>query len=158
MLPKNYDLSPCDTRQSKRLPFLCFFPLAYLVFSKEKKIGRELVGSSSFFFSFLFFLSFSLSPVFPPSFATTLRRCPNDRSDYPDAFSTRRGPWMDCCSAVSTGSQRSLTTERLPRDCGLSRIPSPPGRSAPSTGLPCVPSRPRCDRTDLVRAAKQNFL
>lgn len=99
-------------------------------------------------FHFFLFLVSSLS------LATTLRRCPGDRSDY-SAFSTRRGPWMGCCSAVSTGSQRSLTTERPPRDCGLSHTPSLPDRSAPSTDPPCVPSRLRYDHTDLVRAAKQ---
>lgn len=67
----------------------------------------------------------------------------------------RREPWMGCCSAVSTDFQHSLTTERLPRDCGLSRTPSLPDRSILSTGPPCVPSHPRYGHTDLVRAAKQ---
>lgn len=108
---------------------------------------------SSFLFSSFFPLFFS--PVSPTSFATTLRRCPDDRSDYPDASSTRRGLWMGCCSAVSTGSQHSLTTEQPPRDCGLSHTPSLPDRSTPSIDPPCVPSRLRYGHTDLVQAAKQ---
>ena len=66
----------------------------------------------------------------------------------------RREPWMGYCSAVSTDSQRFLTTEQPPRDCGLFRIPSPPDRSAPSTDPPYVPSRPRYDHMDLVQAIK----
>lgn len=133
-----------------------FFPLAFLAFSKERGIGS---WTSIYPLSFLRSFHPFLSSVFPPSLATTLWQCPGDMSDYLDASSTRRGPWMGCCSAVSTGSQRSLTTERPLRDCGLSRTPSPPDRSVPSTDPPCVPSRPRYGHTDLARAkTNQNFL
>lgn len=83
---------------------------------------------------------------------------PCGKSDYSDAFlkdSAKKDPRMSCCLAVSTDFQRSLTIGRPPRDCDLSRIPSLPDRSAPSTDLLYVPSRPRYDRTDLVRAVKQ---
>lgn len=39
MLPKDYDLSPCDTWWGKLLPLSIFFLLAFLVFPKEREIG-----------------------------------------------------------------------------------------------------------------------
>lgn len=60
---------------------------------------------------------------------------------------------LKCVGSVSTdgGSLR-----RAPRSWGWngsSRTPSPPGRWAPSTGPPCVLSRPLSGRTDLAPAA-----
>lgn len=111
---------------------------------------RGRLGSSSFLSSFF------LSPFsyFSPATSLQLR----GKSDYSDAVlkdSAKRDPRMSCCPAVSTDFQRSLTIELPPRDCDLFHIPSLPGRSAPSTGPPCVPSRPHYGRTDLVRAVKQ---
>lgn len=132
-----------------------FYPFAFLVFSKKNSEGDRFVniGSSSFLFSFF------LSPVSSFSLATSLQlHHPRDKSDYSDAFlkdSAKRDPRMSCCSAVSTDSRRFLTIGQPPRDCDLSHIPSLLDRSSPSTGPPCVPSRPHYDHMDLVRAVKQ---
>lgn len=103
------------------------------------------------------FLLFSISFFLPPVCFFSIAKSPRhlrDKSDYLDAFlkgSEKRDPRISCCFAVSTDSRRSLTIGRPPLDCDLSRIPSLPGRSAPSTGPPYVPSHPRYGHMDLVR-------
>lgn len=104
---------------------------------------------------FIFFPSlFLLSTDFLFFFTSLQLHHPRGKSDYSDAFlkdSAKRDPYMNRCSAVSTDTRHFLTIAGPPRDCDLSRIPSLPGRSSPSTGPPCVPSRPHYDHTDLVR-------
>lgn len=114
-----------------------------------RPITRRRYTFFSFLLSFSLSLSFSLCPSLLPSLSLSLsmlRRCLRGNSDCPDASSTRSP--ME--SAVSTDFQNSLTTGRPLRGCDLFRTPLPPGRSVLSTDPLCAPSRPRCDRMDLV--------
>lgn len=138
-----------------RINFSLFHVLPVRIFVFSKKNQREIGSWTS-----VHLLSFSLSSFLPvSSFFTSLQlHHPRGKSDYSDTFlkdSAKRDPCMNCCSAVSTDTRHFLTIGGPPRDCDLSRIPSLPDRSSPSTGPPCVPSHPHYDHTDLVRAVKQ---
>jgi len=154
---KDRSLPSCDARQSK-FPYSVSLPLfTSLSFFSKKMVGERFAGSRTSIYLPSFRCFHSLA--FPSCRFTTmsLRRL-HDKSNCSDASSARRGSRMCldcCCPAVSTGSQRSLMIGRLPRNCGLSRTPLLPDRSILSIGLPCVPSRLRCDRTGLVRAASK---